>query len=1488
VALDFTVLDAPFSGGLDLKTAKKQVGPGKLLKCQNGIWVKRNKIDKANGSVAIIENTSALTAPGMLATFDDELIVGGTGTTLGQTTQYSLAQSANEFVQKGSHQPIYVGAQQLVANIYDHSAVDAATTNGITVYAYESNGGLRGTIVDQTEGTLLVSDAVIDASGVDARVVAIGAQLVVFYRVVGTGLKASIVAAGSPSFGSPVSVITASQTSANPTYEARAVTAVPVPYIAIAYADSGANSLYIMGWNPLTQATQIAAQTVETGTTPQTVGMWVCAANILVGWTASGASSAAIKYAWYSLQEVLTTATQTLATTSIGWGNITFKQVTNADGYFLWEEGGPNTATTTSAPTIWQALMGINGTRLDTAAIVRRGVSLLGDAWLPAGYGLPYVPIAYSSQVQPTDFLMDVTGQITAKIQPMTAGGASTRFRLCTVSSTLSGNTIFPVLTTTQATGSFNAIYSTVRAVSTCILNLAVTQAAAQLGENLHLTGGFLAAYDAVQFVEHIFHIYPEQPNVLGSPVAVYRVQAGVAGAPGVAKSEITQITFPPPRWNALQTIYGSGWQIQPGSYFTLVAQSDNTHTNGQSNWYYVWFAVDGVGTDPALSLTAGIKISIKSTDLDTEICNKVALAIGYTPTTPPVTIQNYFICQVLGAPIAGGNAEPQPGAVSLYVVAFTGTMTSNAGYPSAWSDLMVFGNLATGAIGGGPIDNTLIGTGDGSTYVFYAGTPPPQPPPNIGTIALVTPVFPFSVVVNQQGGGSGQTQGTAGVDNGNGQISGPNLVGYIDYSNGNMQLTFDNPPQAGTQITVNYDVSPSGTGNTESIFICPAGNRIMPGGYIVVPFQAAQGNGDTAAIFWFEVDGVGAAPTNPTLGPLICLNDIFTVSIASTATPIAVATALNNEVTAALTAVGGTTAFTQKTQPSDISVLLSWTTQGTSYLGGYNVNASGQLVEANSGYGTGTSTITVYEATYEDYDGRGQVVRSAPSVPAYCIYNGTLQQYIFNAQNIPGGGGPVILVGGCLPRLSVNTLRVTAKSNVGIVIYRTVQNPPFSSSGALNPIDLYRVSATATQANGIPPGPLLNSETVDIYNQGNATYAAAWALGCSFFDTLLDGQIQANEVLYTGGGELANFASPAMGFVAQHRGRLFTTLTEQPNSIWFSQTFEPGAQITPGFNPELTIPIDPAGGVLNALASMDEKLIIFETGQIFYIQGDGPDATGTDQGSQYFTPPDLITTDCGCIAPGSVVVVPAGIMFQSAKGIYLLSRGLVLDYTIGEQVEDLVQGNTVLSATLMPDRQEVRFALNNGTTLFYNYLFGTWSERLNWGGPGIIFGGKYTFQKANGQPVQEAPGIYTDSGQPYSLLVQTAWLKPNGLQGEFRLSQMSLLGDFHSNHILLCQVAIDYETRPCMPPIIWNPGPVINANQFGGGIFGQVSPFGGGLEGNSYQFRAFIEREIEAVQFTLSDTYTQAPYSGMSIENLSIEVGLEKGIKRFGPGKTV
>jgi hypothetical protein len=88
-----------------------------------------------------------------------------------------------------------------------------------------------------------------------------------------------------------------------------------------------------------------------------------------------------------------------------------------------------------------------------------------------------------------------------------------------------------------------------------------------------------------------------------------------------------------------------------------------------------------------------------------------------------------------------------------------------------------------------------------------------------------------------------------------------------------------------------------------------------------------------------------------------------------------------------------------------------------------------------------------------------------------------------------------------------------------------------------------------------------------------------------------------------------------------------------------------------------------------------------------------------------------------GCIEPRSIALTPAGIIFQSYKGMYLLDKSGQLDFiSTGAPVEDLIRtAGNVRSGEHLPDRHLVAFVANGAvadspSVIKYDYYHRMWS----------------------------------------------------------------------------------------------------------------------------------------------------------------------------------
>jgi len=467
------------------------------------------------------------------------------------------------------------------------------------------------------------------------------------------------------------------------------------------------------------------------------------------------------------------------------------------------------------------------------------------------------------------------------------------------------------------------------------------------------------------------------------------------------------------------------------------------------------------------------------------------------------------------------------------------------------------------------------------------------------------------------------------------------------------------------------------------------------------------------------------------------------------------------------------------------------------------------EIVTTASTATTGGSMIPgtySFVAVYEWTDAQGQLHRSTPSpVPLSKV--------------VPAGTNTNTVTG------TVPTLRLTQKTAptnpVRIVIYRTTANGSiyFEDTGATNSI---------------------SSDTG------------------SFVSSQSDTSLVAAGQLYTTGGEVENLPVPAPLALATFKDRMVVIPAETPNSWWFSKEIVPGVPVE--FSDLLVQNETTTGGPFVTLAQMDDKLCLFKNDTVWYVAGSGPASNGTGND---FTPAQQVTSETGCNNALSMVLTPDGLMYQSPKGIYLLDRSLK-DHYVGADVEDY-NAYTVTSARLVTGTTQVRFTLNNGTALMYDYFVKQWGGFTDIGAVGTTtYQGNFAFVTASGNVFTETPGTFTDNGTFVPVVLKTSWLSLAGLQGFQRVYSLEILGAYRSSHTLRVQVAYDFD-----PTIVQTTDITASA----------VAP---------YQYKISLTRQkCESVQFTIQDVNSGTPAESLDISAITLEVGVKGGTNRLSQTRT-
>lgn len=298
----------------------------------------------------------------------------------------------------------------------------------------------------------------------------------------------------------------------------------------------------------------------------------------------------------------------------------------------------------------------------------------------------------------------------------------------------------------------------------------------------------------------------------------------------------------------------------------------------------------------------------------------------------------------------------------------------------------------------------------------------------------------------------------------------------------------------------------------------------------------------------------------------------------------------------------------------------------------------------------------------------------------------------------------------------------------------------------------------------------------------------------------------------YTSGGVLAADPWPSFSRSVVQSTRLWALDKSNRGRVIYSKLFED--YISPEYSPTLSINLGDERD-LTAIGKLDDKVIVFEPDDIHIIYGEGPDNRG--QGQDFAV--HYISTDVGCEDQESVIETPVGLIFYSKpRGFYLLDRNLQVQF-IGEGIEDTARGVDILSATLVRDKAEVRFAYTGGprgsdakygppadTTaidrpprpvftnapiyrfgdhaLTFNYERKTWMTYTNYDAQAAaIYQNKYTMLRGDWTIWQEKEDRWDDPSGFNLTSFTTPWIKlSENIQGFNRLWRMTVLGRYLSS----------------------------------------------------------------------------------------------------------
>lgn len=478
---------------------------------------------------------------------------------------------------------------------------------------------------------------------------------------------------------------------------------------------------------------------------------------------------------------------------------------------------------------------------------------------------------------------------------------------------------------------------------------------------------------------------------------------------------------------------------------------------------------------------------------------------------------------------------------------------------------------------------------------------------------------------------------------------------------------------------------------------------------------------------------------------------------------------------------------------------------------------------------GTLEAGTRLYVVVYEWTDNQGQIHQSSPSIPLS----------VTNALNDKN-------------TLTIPTLRITerkiasGRTNVSAVVYRTV------ASGTV----FYRVSSLSS--------PTLSDPTTDTV---------------SYLDNAADTTITSNQLLYTTGDVIENVQPNTSRLVESYRNRLCVAGQEDGNVIEYADSHVYGVPVEFKFG--FTFRVSQGGGGITALASLDEKLIIFKENSIYVQVGQGPLPTGAQND---FQDPQLITSDVGCPFPQSIVASRDGIIFKSNKGYYILNRSLQTQY-VGQPVHGF-NDLTPSGGVLLPELDQVRIIHSDGVCLVYNYLFNEWYTFTNHEALScVVWQGSFVMLKTSGEVWKESTD-FLDAGSYIQLRFKTPWIQSAQLQGAQRIYKFLFLGKYITQHKLEISMRYDFDDS-VRETLQFNPQTALDTSYYGSSSYYGGDEFYGGADG-VYQFRVKPKiQKCESFQIELRDYDSELTDGGaLELTGLTLEVGVKQGVFKLRHGK--
>lgn len=483
----------PFAEGLDTKTDRQQEALGSFRVLENVIFETINKLRKRRGYDQIqtleLGTESRITDAKQITNFKDELCL------INETDFYSRSNVTEKWTNKGKIFSAFPTSTSVIRDNFSHSNTDCLQLEGLNVFTYEDSEGVKLSVKDSESGNYLVSNTLISAAGTLPKVSHISNNVFVFY-VDGINIKYRRFNIIDPTVIESEKTVISNMDATNKKYDVElisqkifvtynsATAGGTLSFVKVNEDDTISSIVEVAGEVPshaLSLHTDINSRVLATWS--DNVDIKVMAFNFTLG-----------------VQIIAPTSIETIA-------GITNTCLIEADnGYYdvFYEVS----AGISKDYYVKYNTIDLSAT-IGTPSIVLKSVGLASKPF--RHNNITFITTVHESTLQSTYFVTDTSGDIITKINTDVAGGLVADNGVTKVPQISDDEFLIAGQIKGRTVEDSDTFFSLL-GINATILNFDKKDPYTNevQGANLHITGGYLQAYDGNETVEHGFHVFPE------------------------------------------------------------------------------------------------------------------------------------------------------------------------------------------------------------------------------------------------------------------------------------------------------------------------------------------------------------------------------------------------------------------------------------------------------------------------------------------------------------------------------------------------------------------------------------------------------------------------------------------------------------------------------------------------------------------------------------------------------------------------------------------------------------------------------------------------------------------------------------------------------------------------------------------------------------------------------------------------------------------